>query len=246
MSAPAALQSLNAPEKPLSDIVQALNSQILANESKAGDIVWDSWNTLFSIAGKTPGDQQGRLVEFVELLRKSPIKNAAGQDILVEHEALWRALPTFGWVARDLWNWNIHDPNATAEDFQDWDNKTAFLARLTSRSDPNDGRNLDASMYALWAMRSAFEQDCPENVSNAPAIRNAAIWIIYAGKALRRSVSNQVDMPDRCGVPGSKLSEKEWRGFNAERWSLWKKGFEEAADSVVEANVAAQIMEDLQ
>jgi len=105
MTTTVTLDSLKSSDTALPNIVQSLSNQVLADESKADDLVWETWNSLFAVVAKTPREEQGRLVNFVDLLRKSPVKNAAGQEVTVEGGALWADLPTFGWVARDLWNW---------------------------------------------------------------------------------------------------------------------------------------------
>ncbi|CAI4220076.1 unnamed protein product [Parascedosporium putredinis] len=223
------LEALKQADASIPTLVQTLNDAILADESQASDIVWDSWNSLLSIAGQTPRDKQG-----------------SWQKVIVEGDALWESLPTFGWVARELWNWDIHDPSATAKDYQDWNNKTAFLAHLTALSNPSEaGDAFNYSLYALWAMRSAFEEDSPRDESYVPAVRNAAIWILLAGKALRSVSSENVAVSDNTGAPGSKFSDKAWKGFSEERWAVWKEGFREAADLVKDARAAVEIMEDL-
>lgn len=240
------LEALKQADASIPTLVQTLNDAILADESQASDIVWDSWNSLLSIAGQTPRDKQGRLVDFLQTLRQSCPKNGAGKKVIVEGDALWESLPTFGWVARELWNWDIHDPSATAKDYQDWNNKTAFLAHLTALSNPSEaGDAFNYSLYALWAMRSAFEEDSPRDESYVPAVRNAAIWILLAGKALRSVSSENVAVSDNTGAPGSKFSDKAWKGFSEERWAVWKEGFREAADLVKDARAAVEIMEDL-
>ncbi|SPO04351.1 uncharacterized protein DNG_07036 [Cephalotrichum gorgonifer] len=240
------LDALSTGKASPQEVVQSVNSHVLADESKKDDVVWETWVQLFSIAGKTPPKQQGGLVEFLEVLRNSPLKNADGEDVVVEQGALWTKLPAFGWVARDLWNWDIHDPKATAQEHEDWDNKAAFLARLTAQASPEDKDDpFNYSLYALWALRDAFEQDSPGSVTNVPAIRNAAIWAIYAGKVLRKLSSEQVNADGNSGAAGPKFAGKEWKGFNPERYNIWKQGFEEAAGSVEAAKAAVEAMENL-
>jgi len=141
---------------------------------------------------------------------------------------------------------DIHDPEATPEDHQDWDNKTAFLARLTSHANlSNDEDPLDFSIFGLWALRSAFEENPESSTTTIPAVRNAALWIIYAGDALRKLASEKRDMSGNSGVAGNKFPQKTWKGFDEERWNLWKAGFEAAANSVDEAQEASKIMQNL-
>lgn len=99
------VDSLNAPGGSPQDAVQSINSIITSSEAKREDLVYDLWSRLLVVAGKTPPGEQGRLVEFLDALRKSSIKNASGEDITVGGGTLWTRLPTFGWVVRDMWNW---------------------------------------------------------------------------------------------------------------------------------------------
>lgn len=98
------VDSLNAPGASPQEAVQSINSVIISNEAKKEDLVYDLWSRLVLVAGKTPPAEQGRLVEFLNALRKSLIKNASGEDITVGGGTLWTRLPTFGWVVRDMWN----------------------------------------------------------------------------------------------------------------------------------------------
>ena len=129
------------------------------------------------------------------------------------------------------------------EDLTRCTNKTAFLARLTALSAEDDA--LDFSLYALWALREAFEEECPTSYNSEPAIRNAAVWIEYAGKTLWKKAVDNREFKDRLAIPGKKYSDKPWRGFSEERWNVWRKGFEEVgsqaeAGEVEEANVLAK------
>lgn len=129
---------------------------------------------------------------------------------------------------------------------KDWDNKTAFLAHLTSKADPADENDpFDYSLYALWSMRDALETDPPADVDNGPAVRNAALWVTIAGPVLQRMSSESKEMSRNTGAAGAKFSQKGWKGFNPERWNVWKAGFEEARGSVEEAKAAADTMERL-
>lgn len=128
----------------------------------------------------------------------------------------------------------------------DWDNKTAFLAHLTSKADPADEKDpFDYSLYALWSLRDAFETEPPSGVDNGPAVRNAALWITIAGPVLQKMSSESKDMSKNTGAAGAKFSEKGWKGFTLERWNTWKAGFEEAKSSVDKAKAAADAMEKL-
>jgi hypothetical protein len=112
----------------------------------------------------------------------------------------------------------------------------------------DDGAN-DVSMYALWALRDTFEGKGPIASS---AVRLAAPWVLNVAKHLWQHTEQGVELPARCGLPGGKYAEKEWRGFNKERWAVWRNGFVAAQGEVKEQEVktmagrAAEIMKELE
>lgn len=76
--------------------------------SKMADYLWDAFNDVFELAGRTAPDHQRSIIDLLVGLRKNTILDdgtcqplrikAAGEGVV------WRDLPSFGWVARDLWN----------------------------------------------------------------------------------------------------------------------------------------------
>lgn len=125
------------------------------------------------------------------------------------------------------------DATATPARQASFNNQTAFLARLTMRADTKqaDTRHpFDYSMYALWSMRDAFEEASPDGHTQdkTPAIKNAAVWLRYAGECLRDLSSASRDLPERTGIAGDLHSDKDWKGFRQDRWVVWKNGFEAA------------------
>jgi len=114
---------------------------------------------------------------------------------------------------------------------------------------PTDNDSNDISLYALWALRDTFEEKGPIASS---AVRLAAPWVLNVAKYLWRHTENETEAPDRCGVPGEKYAEKEWTGFNKERWAVWRDGFVAAQAEVKEEEVktmagrAAEIMKELE
>lgn len=122
------------------------------------------------------------------------------------------------------------------EDLTRINNKTAFLARLTALSKEKDP--FDFSLYALWALREAFEEECPPGYNAEAAVRNAAVWIEYAGRTLGKLAGENREFKDRLAVPGKKYADKPWRGFTDERWNVWRAGFEVVGTQAGEAEAA--------
>ncbi|TLS27325.1 hypothetical protein PpBr36_04087 [Pyricularia pennisetigena] len=213
----------------LSDAARAAE----AAENNLEDFVYDTWAEFFKIVAQIEYSSaaQDELVKVLRELRGTSVTGSGGKTLVVnEAGEIWKDLPTFGWMARDLWNFDIRDPDNKPEDINKFNNQTAFLARLTSLAYSKGDTNspLDYSLYALWSFRDAFEQSS----QSLAAAKNSAIWINYASNALKGLASKGHDFPDRSGTAGPEYSSKEWKGFNQERWEVWRRGFQNAIQQV--------------
>lgn len=81
--------------------------------SKMADYLWDTFSSVFDLAGKTAPDNQHTIIELLVTLRKKTIlHDGTCQPLRIEaagEGVVWRDLPSFGWVARDLWNFGEHN-----------------------------------------------------------------------------------------------------------------------------------------
>lgn len=91
----------------------------------------------------------------------------------------------------------------------------AFLAQLTVAG------VADFSLKALWACRTAFEEEVPAGES---AVRTACWWYIYMADRMWANVENGRVFQDKWGFPGDKYKKKKWTGYNHERWVVWEEG----------------------
>ena len=73
------------------------------------DFLWDVFNGVFGVAGQAAGDKEvTALVDLLVQLRKTDVKDPkTGEVRTCEGGKVWSELPTFGWVARDLWNFGM-------------------------------------------------------------------------------------------------------------------------------------------
>ncbi|KAL8411238.1 hypothetical protein RB596_000761 [Gaeumannomyces avenae] len=223
--------------KVVAELTELVQRSIVPGGDLIGDVLWDVWSAVFQVAADTPHQSQSDgLVDFMTQLRKTTVSSPGGAAVLAdENQKVWDDIPQFGWVARDIWNFSPSDTSATAAQQESFNNQTAFLARLTLRADVErvDKRHpFDYSMYALWSMRDAFEEPSPNQQAQdkTPAIKNAAVWLRYAGARLRDLSMAGSNLPDRTGVAGDLHSDKNWKGFQQDRWAVWKNGFEAALD----------------
>ncbi|KAK4124390.1 hypothetical protein N657DRAFT_644614 [Parathielavia appendiculata] len=240
--------SSTAPLDAINAAVEVFNSQARAagpDENSVGDYVWEAMNALFAAAGRTPPDNQGPLVEFVVRLESTTATDAEGKALNSSQGQVWKDLPYFGIVARESLNYDVHDPKATKSQRAEWENEAAFMARLSAQSSPG----LDLSLYGLWMLRAAFEEEdgAPTELSRT-AVRIAAMWICFAGEQLRKKSAHGETLAHNLGVSRGKYREREWRGFNEDRWQVWKDGLKAVqenfgSDEVIKA--AVEVMERL-
>ncbi|KAK3303071.1 uncharacterized protein B0T15DRAFT_539010 [Chaetomium strumarium] len=239
------LKNPSATDEATAAAVQGFNDLAKASASTIDDFIWEAYNQIFDVAGEITPEQQGRLVDFIIQLRETTPTDANGKVLVCGNTGgkLWKDLPTFGWVARELLNdidpLQRHGSPAAGQQTK-WENWTAFLAHLTAKKQ-------DFTLYALWMLRDAFEENA-EQVDSPGAARIAAIWIRYCGKQLRDLSAEGFTFERRLGVPGAMYDDRDWRGFSDERWSEWMKGLRDAqnkypSDETIRA--AAELMERL-
>jgi hypothetical protein len=77
----------------------------------------------------------------------------------------------------------------------------------------------DFRLYAIWDLRNL--EDSPEGAVCEGAVRQAAMWICYAGEQLRKLCVEGYEFEGRLGISIGKYRNREWRGFNKLRWAAW-------------------------
>ncbi|OHE94371.1 hypothetical protein CORC01_10299 [Colletotrichum orchidophilum] len=225
-------------KKRLNDTVDEFKDLAKKSESEIEDFLWDTYNAIFAVAKQTPPEKQTPLVDFLQRLRETTVTASDGQPLKLSNQVVWKDLPTFGWVARDLWNFDAFDTSASEEEKASWINLSAFAAQLTSRADLTNSHDpLDFSLFGLWALRTAFEEEQPGDGDSAVAVSIAYQWIDYSGDALRELSSKNRDYEGKSGKAGAKFGDREWKGLNEERWSAWTGAFESAAPQISDAKV---------
>ncbi|KAK1832035.1 hypothetical protein QBC39DRAFT_390925 [Podospora conica] len=192
---------------------------------ETADFLWDVFNAVFDAAGQAPSEKHiTSLVELLVQLRKTEVKDpATGEARTYDDGKVWTDLPSFGWVARDLWNFDASQ--VEGEKLAKLERQTELLARLTALADVKDPKDpFNYSNYALWALRDAFE--CAgEGAGASSAVRLAAPWVVISGKSLWSLSEQEVQLHENTGVGGEKYGEKGWRGFGKARWTVWRDGF---------------------
>ena len=91
----------------------------------------------------------------------------------------------------------------------------------------------DFSLYALWDLRAAFEEELVSEVARKILLRAASLWMIHCADRLWANVqAGRSFMHHASGAnpafAGQKFEEEHhtWTGFNHKRWEIWARGFE--------------------
>ncbi|GLA33142.1 hypothetical protein M752DRAFT_230074 [Aspergillus phoenicis ATCC 13157] len=187
-----------------------------------GNHAWYTISKLVEKAETTPAAQQYKLLDFVALLQRTKVIDpATGEQPTAVDLKLWNELPYLSIYLADFYYFDFkskyarqidEDPQSEypPRDLQKWENRNAFMAQLTARAN-YFCEYMDASLYAFYSCRSAFEQ----GPLIEEAVRTACIWYIYAGQRVwencqaQRHFGNDDDPPPR-------------RCMTMEKWSLWK------------------------
>ncbi|KAK3366757.1 hypothetical protein B0T24DRAFT_367594 [Lasiosphaeria ovina] len=200
-----------------------------ASSLALADYVWTIFRVVFDIAAATPAERQGPLVDFLVQLRKAPVTGADGQPLTYEGGLVWTDLPTFGWVAREYFNYDLDlDQTKTLS----LGNQLAFMAKLTAIAGSDKPKDaFDFALFALWSLRTAFEEAPPPGQSaagKAKLAELAAVWVRFAGDALHTMCKENRPFVANQGAPGDKYKDRKWKGFNEERWEIWLEGLKVA------------------
>ncbi|KAJ4291401.1 hypothetical protein N0V88_005994 [Collariella sp. IMI 366227] len=188
------------------------------------DYLWEFYNALFIVIGQTEPKLQTGIIDLLLCLRKKSVPRTDDWPSSVKGE-VWKDLPTFGWVARDFFNYNTHDdlPKDAQERII---NLNAFLAQLTnmttsktnlvpeSNDDDNPEDPFDFSLFGLWAMRDGLEATPPLGCF---PVKLAEVWVQYASDRMKQLCVERKEFPGKQGEPGPWWEEKGWTGFNMQR-----------------------------
>ncbi|KAK0716803.1 hypothetical protein B0T26DRAFT_644747 [Lasiosphaeria miniovina] len=194
------------------------------------DYVWTIFRVVFDIAAATPAERQGPLVDFLVQLRKAPVTGADDQPLTYEGGLVWTDLPTFGWVAREYFNYADLDLDQAKT--LSLGNQLAFMAKLTAIAGADKPKDaFDFALFALWSLRTAFEEAPPAGQSAASKVKLAelaAVWVRFASDALHTMCEENRPFVANQGAPGDKYKDRKWKGFNQERWGIWLEGLKAA------------------
>lgn len=167
--------------------------------------------------GMSSAQFHAKVVDLVAAFREHKIK---GHE---EYDYIYSSLYDLGMACREANN-DQPGPNATDIEIDAWANVNFFWARLTEKG------LLDLSLYAIWAMRTALEEEQQDDAEGTAAqkynvyVPAATSWIFGMGRALYTKEKDLTPTDRKFGNPakGGEL----WKGkaeFSKERWTLWKE-----------------------
>ncbi|EKG20783.1 hypothetical protein MPH_01950 [Macrophomina phaseolina MS6] len=202
---------------------------VLTDAEATENALWDTWTTVLAFAVRTNHEQQGPLVALVSNIKQ--LRGASGEAVTFEfwgQPTTWSELPSFGPVLREQYDVEYY---AEGDGFV---NFNAFAARLTA-----DGV-LDLSLYGIWTLRDALEDQLPDSSyaqTASRALAAAAVWFLYAGHTMWELSKQNETLEGRVAAPGKTVADKEWNGYNAERWALWVERFKKVHEMGVKEDV---------
>ncbi|KAG4429139.1 hypothetical protein IFR05_015382 [Cadophora sp. M221] len=222
----------------VTDFRKDINDAAEESPKAAQDALWFSWREFSKVVAVTKPEEQDYLVQFLGRLRQD---EGQEQKLQVEgEETTLKNLPLFGSEMRHVWN-ETPDERGSHELAQAWVNRNAFAARLTAVSKREDC--LDYSLFCIWSIRNALEDNSPEEKTMSAVLQAAAMWMIYAaGEIHQRAVDGQT-YEGRLAIGGRSVQGKDWKGHSKERWELWAERLEQKSGTV-EDEETRRLMEE--
>ncbi|CAG8954380.1 hypothetical protein HYFRA_00006006 [Hymenoscyphus fraxineus] len=216
-SATEAAKSLTEPTK-----------KIFSEGADTEDSLWKVWHDVIDVAAETSHANQQPLVEILLAVQQQNIgKDEASSERTIwgSKVKIWKDMPLLGAAAREAFNRAPGTGDKNELPAEQWSNLNAFLARLTSHSPSIPA--FDFSLYAIWQLRSAFEDESGGSEADVDA---AKLWFVYA-KGLIEKLSKEGKSFDgnnnKIARGGDKYRDREWKGFNLERLEIWQNALKD-------------------
>ncbi|KAK6340279.1 hypothetical protein TWF730_002043 [Orbilia blumenaviensis] len=200
------------------------------------------WNALLLLASQTEWSSltHQKLVNLLQSIQSEP---STETDELPEYNGTkfsWSKLPDLSIYIRDWYNFS--PPFSTSSSSQsplnglnfgtdEWLNLNAFLATLTKSSlaektSDVESTPTDYSLYAIWALRTLEVDPGTLDQVDLADVQTAAVWIVIARKELHILCKQERKYEGNLARAGDAFRDREWKGFNMDRWAVWETAFE--------------------
>lgn len=209
-----------------SQLFEPIDQKIIAR--KLDDVYFvDLWYSIIHAArrksfheaedGKRNPHFHDKVADLIAAFRDHKIKDHE------EYSYIYSALTDLSMACREVMN-EAPEAYAPQIEINAWANVNFFFARLTEKG------LLDLSLFAIWVMRSALENEQHDDAEGTAAqkfdvhVPAATAWIFGMGRALYTKEKDLTPTDRKQGNPakGGEL----WKGkaeFSKERWALWKE-----------------------
>ncbi|KAH7090275.1 hypothetical protein FB567DRAFT_519470 [Paraphoma chrysanthemicola] len=188
----------------------------------------DLWYSFLHSARRINFRERNWLTVLVDLVKSFKAHSVPGNE---KYNYLYSSLTDFGMASREAHNDAPEPGRATHVEITTWANLNAFWALITGEE------VFDLSLYAIWAMRDALEEDHPDDRDSTAAqkydayVPAAAVWATGAFRLLFEKEQDLTPTDDKQGNParGGWL----WKGkaeFSKERWYFWRERFAMVAE----------------
>ncbi|CAG8101177.1 unnamed protein product [Penicillium salamii] len=203
---------------------------------------------ILELAMRIDQAQYGPLVAFLkELKMYNAVDSTTGLVLKAQNGSwVWSHLPSLTTCARKILaeferdDGYLCDPNVDPEQQIRWAKMNIFLAKSTQAADVkytsssqvfiSDG--MDESHIGLCELRQIFEEGIPtEQLTSGVGLLGVCYWFICAGDRLWENVLNGRQYNKYDGRPGDMFWDRNWRGFERERWDVWQQGLRDAQDA---------------
>lgn len=112
---------------------------------------------------------------------------------------------------------------------------------MTALAHSKTNDNPDLSLFCVWTVRQALEeQDCSD-----VAVAAAAAWFVYAAPTVYDFCQKGKSFEGKVARPGSAFQDQSWTGFTQDRWAAWKQKMGDVQGQVSDSTTV-QLLEQAQ
>lgn len=117
----------------------------------------------------------------------------------------------------------------------------AFTALLTASAHSKTNDTPDLSLFGVWSLRQALEEQDSSDV----AVAAAATWLVYAAPTMYSFCQQGKSFDGKVAKPGSAVSSQSWAGYSQDRWQTWTQKIVEVQGQVSDTTTS-QLVEQAQ